>query len=113
LSAAKAKGTQAETAIVNYLNEQGVHAMRNPPQGAKDKGDINIHPYSVVIEVKNHKKFNLADWVDQATTERDNAKAQIGIVWHKRIRKGSPGEWYVTMNGEDFLKLLEKSNIVY
>lgn len=107
MSAAKAKGTAAETAIVNYLNNNDIHAVRNPPQGIKDKGDINIHPYPVIIEVKNHRKLNLSDWLDQAINEKRNAEAKIGVVWHKRIMRGSPADWFVTLTGEDFIKLLK------
>jgi len=105
----KAKGTAEETLVTNYLNDNGILAMRNPPQGAKDKGDINLVSIPVVIEVKNHARMELASWLDEANTEKFNAGAEIGVVWHKRARKGSPGQHYVTLDGESFLVLLKKA----
>jgi Holliday junction resolvase len=107
LSKSKDKGTAAETAIVTFLNEQGITAVRNPPQGAKDKGDINLLTLPVAVEVKNHATMKLAEWVDEAVTEKGNASKSIGVVWHKRLRKGSPGDWYVTMTGQDFIQVLK------
>lgn len=107
MSASKAKGTAEETAVVTYLNSQGILAVRNPPQGSKDKGDINLLNLPVVIEVKNCRTMKLAQWLDEAQVEKSNAKADIALVWHKRIRKGNPADHYVTMTGEDAVKLLK------
>jgi hypothetical protein len=107
MSATKQKGTKAETDIVNYLNSEGIIAFRNPPQGSKDKGDINLPNLPVIIEVKNQRAMKLAEWIDEAVTERDNAQKNIGIVFHKRPRKGSPSAWYCTMTGEDMVKILK------
>jgi Holliday junction resolvase len=106
MSKSKAKGTAAETAIVEYLAKLGVLAVRNPPQGTKDKGDINILGVPIAVEVKNCRTMKLAEWVDESIVERAHANADIGVVWHKRSRKGSPGDWYVTMTGLDFINLL-------
>ena len=108
----KQKGTGAETAITRYLNEKGIRARRNPPHGSLDKGDIELLDYPVIIESKNCKRMELSVWLDEASRERDNANASIGIVWHKRIRTTDPGKWYVTMSGEDLVKLLEKCSIL-
>jgi hypothetical protein len=51
--------------------------------------------------------MKLAEWVDEAVTEKGNASKSIGVVWHKRLRKGSPGDWYVTMTGQDFIQVLK------
>lgn len=107
MSKSKAKGTAAETAIVNFLNEYGISAVRNPPQGAKDKGDINLLKLPVAVEVKNHATMKLAEWVDEVIVEKAHANKAIGVVFHKRLRKSSPGDWYVTMNGWDFLQILK------
>jgi hypothetical protein len=105
---AKAKGTEAETAIVEFLKVNGFpFAERRTTNGANDRGDINISP-DVVIEVKNCKTMDLAGWVDEAITESENANAWLTCVWHKRIRKGHPGDWYVTMDGAVFVEILER-----
>ncbi len=111
MSAAKAKGTMAETAIVRYLNERGVLCVRNPPQGVKDKGDVNLLTLPVIIEVKNHRTMSLAEWLDEAQAEKVNASAEIGIVAHKRLRQGNPAAWYATLTMEDLVTLLKRAYI--
>jgi hypothetical protein len=103
----KQKGTQAETAVVNALLEKGFAAKRNPPMGAADRGDIDMSPLAVVVEVKNQKRTLLSEWLKEAEAEKKNAGADIGVVWHKKIGTTDPMKWYVTMTGEDFCKLLE------
>lgn len=107
MSVTKAKGTTAETAVVRFLNDNGIQCVRNPPQGAKDKGDINLLSLPVVVEVKNHKRMELATWMDEAQAEKANANAKIAIVAHKRVRKGSPADWYYTLSGDDIVTLLK------
>jgi hypothetical protein len=103
------KGTQAETAVVRYLQEHGFpYAERRAKTGRYDCGDINVDP-SVVIEVKNHKAMDLAGWIDQTEVERENGSdALVAVCWHKRPRRGSPGDWYVTMTGAQFAYLLRE-----
>lgn len=108
MTASKQKGTRAESAVVKFLRSYGWDAAeRRTLSGSKDKGDIAGIP-NVVIEVKDCAKQTLGAWVQEANTERTNAEARIGVVWHKRRGKGSPGEWYVTMQGWDFLEILEE-----
>lgn len=107
MSKQRAKGTAAETAVVNYLNAAGFNAIRNPLHGANDKGDIHLDGIPVVIEVKNCVKIELSEWLKEAEAEKLNAKARSGVVWHKRKGKSSPGDWYVTMDGATFLDYLE------
>lgn len=106
MSKAKQKGTAAETAVVNYLKSHGYPDVeRRTMSGIHDKGDI-AGLRSVVIEVKDHIRMELAQWLEEAEAERRNAHASHGVVWHKRRGRGSPGDWYVTMSGEQFLSLL-------
>jgi Holliday junction resolvase len=107
MSKSKAKGTAAETAILRWLQDNGVLVVRNPPAGAKDKGDLAVLDPAITVEVKNHRAMSLAEWVDQAEVERVNAGTDIGVVAHKRLRKGNPKDWYISMSGENFLKLLK------
>jgi hypothetical protein len=108
VSANKRKGTAAESAVVAYLRSLWwPHAERRALNGACDKGDINLsNGCPVVIEVKNHRATDLAEWVDEADQEAAVAHAEFGVVWHKRRGKGSPGDWYVTMTGSTFAELL-------
>ena len=106
MSAARAKGTAWETAIVNYLIGEGfVMAERRALAGALDKGDITGIP-GVVIEAKNCKTINLAQFVDEANVEAINANADVGVAWVKRRGKTSPAEAYVVMSGTTFIELL-------
>jgi hypothetical protein len=103
----KQRGTAWETAIVNFLIENGVrHAERRTLSGSQDKGDIAGIP-GVVIEAKNAARMDVSGWVDEANLERDNAKAEVGVVWAKKRGKTSPGAGYVIMDGNTLIKLLE------
>jgi hypothetical protein len=105
MSAAKQKGTAAETAVVDYLRPQFPNVERRALAGVNDRGDVSGIP-GVVIEIKNCARQELAAWVDEAETERRNAHATVGAVWHKRRGKGNPGQWFVTMTGETFTRLI-------
>jgi len=73
----KQKGTNAETAQVNYLRQRGApHAERRTQAGAHDKGDIAGLP-GVVIESKACKTYDLGGWLAEAHKERDNAAPLI------------------------------------
>jgi hypothetical protein len=107
VSKQKQKGTLAETAIVRYLQENNINARRNPLTGSRDEGDILISgPKTFTLEVKNHRTMDLAQWVDQAMTEKANANTDFGVVVHKRLRKGDPKDWYVTLTLEEFTRLI-------
>lgn len=83
---------------------------RRVKHGTNDRGDIaglRIHGKRVVVECKNHKRMELAEWVDEAETERGNDDADYGIVIHKRrgCGKAKFGGNYVTMTLETFAAL--------
>ena len=103
----KAKGTRAESAVVNYLRQWWPNVERRTMSGSFDKGDIAGLPLGVV-EVKDCKAMQLATWVDEALAETINADADFGVVWHKRARRGSPADWYVTLDGATFVQLLRE-----
>jgi hypothetical protein len=105
----RAKGTGWETAIKDWLAFRGFKARRKPLAGSKDEGDLEIEglPW-LVIEAKNCQKMELASWVDQAVIEAENAGAEVGIVWHHRARKSSPGDAYATMKGDHLFQLLRR-----
>jgi hypothetical protein len=112
MSKSRAKGTFWESAIVNYLRANGApYAERRALGGAQDKGDIAGLP-GVVCEAKSAATVTLAAWLDEATTERDNAGAAIGFVWFKRRGKTSPGQGYVLMDGETLVRLLTEAGYI-
>lgn len=110
MNRSKAKGTAGETSCVNYLSDEGIYSHRKTLSGSSDKGDIAIpiNGGHIVVEVKNEKKTTLSEYVDEANAEAENARALFGVVWHKRRGKGSPGDWYVTMDGKTFIKILNE-----
>lgn len=106
MNRSKAKGTSAETAVVRFLRAIGfAQAERRTLNGILDRGDITGIP-GVVIEVKNCARQELAAWVAEAERERDNDRASLGVVWHKRRGKTDPADWFVTMSGSQFAALL-------
>lgn len=108
MSRQKQKGTLAETQLTAYLQDNGIIAFRNPLSGAKDKGDITIlGDHKIILEVKNHRTMDLSTWVDEAVVEKANAQADFAAVAHKRLRKGSPGQWYLTMTIDEFISLIK------
>lgn len=108
MNRSKAKGTSAESAVVQYLRDMGfIHTERRTLNGHYDRGDIAGVP-GVVIEVKNCARQELAGWVAEAERERDNDRATLGVVWHKLRGKAHPSKWFVTMSGEQFALLLRE-----
>lgn len=109
MSKERAKGTAAETAVVRSLREFGFpHAERRALHGQYDKGDITGIP-GVVVEVKDCARIELAAWLDEAMTEKRNARADVGAVWFKRRGKANADSWYVLMDGEQFMHLLTEA----
>lgn len=105
MNRAKARGTAAESRLVNYLHEQGfTWVERRTLSGANDKGDIAGLP--VAIEVKDHAKLNVPGWVQEAEDEGRNANALAGVAWYKKRGTTNPGEWIVAMKGSEFVKIL-------
>lgn len=105
MSASKRKGTAWESLIVAYLQGAGFpNVERRALTGSQDKGDVAGLP--LVIEAKNCRTTELAAWVDEASAEAKNAGVPVGVVWHHRRGRSSPGDGFVTMRGEDFVTLL-------
>jgi hypothetical protein len=105
----KKKGTAAEVAVIAFLRANGFpRAERRALAGTQDRGDVAGIP-GVVIEIKNHQTAQLAAWIDEALRESgaDTPDYELGVVWHKRARKGSPGDWYISMDAWTFLDFLK------
>lgn len=86
MSKSRAVGTQAETAVVRYLQNWWPAAERRALSGNKDRGDVAGMP-GVVIEVKAAKKLELAAWRRETEVERVNAGATYGLLVVKRPYK--------------------------
>ena len=111
-SSANQAGTKAESDVARHLarelNDDRIE--RRAKSGAKDRGDVGGVRLPgggrVVIEVKDCARIDLAGWVAEAEIERGNDDAEVGVVWHKRRGKSNPADWYVTMTGHTFMRLL-------
>ena len=117
-ASAKKAGTAFETQVAEYLAMKlaDIRIERRAKTGAKDRGDIagvmTVAGGHVVIEVKNHSRDNLPQWIKEAGVERQNdddvtGATVAGVVVHKRHGNGKAGEQYVSMTLETFVTLLE------
>jgi len=105
MSASRRKGTAWESAVVEYLRENGFpQAERRALSGARDRGDIAGVP-GVQIECKAEKSITLATYMDEVKVQTANAGAQLGVAVVKR-RNRSPGDSYVVMPLHAFADLL-------
>lgn len=106
MSAAKRKGTAAETAVALYLQTHGFpHAERRALAGVNDKGDISgCGP--IVFEVKNRREHDLAGWISELRAEIINAKAETGAVIAKKRGTTRVGDWYAILPVELLVELL-------
>lgn len=117
-ASAKKAGTQLETQVAEYLAMKlaDIRIERRAKTGAKDRGDIagvlTVAGGAVVIEVKNHSRDNLPQWIKEAEIERKNddevtGRTVAGVVVHKKHGSNKAAEQYVTMTLETFVVLLE------
>lgn len=111
----KKKGTKWETAVSAYLQSMtGVSWPRQALHGRDDQGDLKGVFYggrSVVVECKDCRRYELAEWIREAVRERDNAGADICAVAFHRNGRGfdtpeKMGGQLVLMTMEDFARLL-------
>lgn len=109
---AKAKGRTWENDVVEWLIDQGVlHAERRRLAGAADKGDIAGIP-GVVIECKHEKAYDPVGWVREAVLEAINAKADIGVVFARQIRRPGAENGLIMMTPGMFMRLLRQAGYV-
>ena len=110
MSKAKQKGTAAETAVVRWLNSNGFPtAERRALTGQLDQGDVTGIP-GVVVEVKNHKSYKIPEWLKETLAEKENAKADIGLLVIKPNGVGDTrvGEWWVVLTLSEAAAILRE-----
>lgn len=112
----RARGTLAETAVVDYLKVHGwPYAERRTLSGSQDRGDVS-GCIGLAIEVKYaNAGMKLGPWLLETGVERLNAGADHGILVVKPLGLGtrSVGSWYAVMIGQDFSLLVAKSITMY
>lgn len=105
----KDKGTDAERAVVRYLQANGFpHAERRALNGSTDRGDITGCP-GICWEVKYRDKMpgdgQLNMWLVETDRERDNAGAEVGVLVVRRhgVGEGHAGRWWAYMRLDSLL----------
>lgn len=116
MSKSKQKGTLFESLVATYLDRTFYPgARRNPLAGKNDVGDISLPgERRFILELKNCAKQSMPEWIKEAKREAatfvgdlaDPAVGAVGVVVHKRHGNNKPAEQWVTMELEDFMKLM-------
>jgi hypothetical protein len=93
------KGTQLETATVNWLREHGFpFARRIVKEGVRDKGDVTLGDgIPVTIEAKNTRSFDLAGAQRELADEMENARHRWGFAIHKKRGTTNVGDYYAVL----------------
>lgn len=119
MSRQRKKGTLMETSVVEYLRKAFGDAegtiCRAAMHGASDEGDIHGLRHRgerIVIEVKNRRRYEPREWLEEAEIERGNADAGYGVVvFHLNgVGTARMGEQAVLMTLETFCKILGAEN---
>lgn len=106
MSAAKAKGTRWETALVKFFGIVGVEAYRPAQSGFKDVGDLHgLAPF--VGQAKDYRSWEVAirEGLDGAEKQKRHARQLYGVAFVKRARR-SAGAGYAVLTVATFARLL-------
>lgn len=113
MSRSKAKGTAAESAVVNALRRLGwPHVERRALSGNVDKGDIAGIP-GVCFEVKDAKTWQASGWLQETIEERGNANATHGILVIKLpgVGHANAEKWLTVMDDAHAFSLYNEANL--
>ncbi len=103
----KAKGREAENAVVEYLNAHGHRTERRRLMGVEDCGDI-AGIFGWVIEVKSEKRIDLPGYLSELAREIKASDKRMaatpvsfnghtGVVIVKKRGTTDVGQWYAVM----------------
>jgi hypothetical protein len=98
MNPSKRKGTDAEVRLLEWLHRNDhPEAVRNPPAGSKDVGDLRLPRIDedIVVEVKSWKDVASAinTGLAELEAEKRNAGTSHGVLVLKRRGTTDPGEW--------------------
>lgn len=102
------KGWAGEAPVLAWFITKGFYrAYRMRTQGAADKGDIGGID-RVVVEVKNHGKYDIPGWMRETAVEKANAEARTAalVVKPRGVGNTKVGEWWTILTLEDYTQLL-------
>lgn len=108
MSAAKQRGTAAETAVVTWLRNYGyTHVERRALNGSKDRGDIAGIP-GWVGEVKAAKTLLIPAWLRELDDEIANASASHGtlIIKPRGVGLTNVRDWWAVQRFGNYISLL-------
>ena len=98
------KGNRAEVEVAKLLRAVGWTAVTSrAARGGYQSGEDIVSNFPCSIEVKNQVRIDLAGWYRQA---EEQAMGKTPIVVHKRVGKGKPEDWWVTLTFGDLLELI-------
>lgn len=104
---AKAAGTRFERLIADcFARLVDDRIDRRVKTGNKDKGDIGGLRHMggrVVIETKDHSRFELGRWIEEMEVERGNDDALAGVVIFKRRGHSDPLDQYVLTTVREYV----------
>lgn len=120
-AANKARGSRFENDTCDWLQAEGIRAKRLPRTGAKDIGDAAFPLQgtgTLVLELKNRKQIDLAQFVKEAELESIHYEMKypseapaFGCAVVKRRQK-SIGESYVVFTLEEFTSFMRHVSAV-
>lgn len=99
----KVRGTQFETAVVNYLKAKGKDAVR-VALAHKDLGDV--HSGKFCIQCKNHKQMKLSEWIKETEIQRIESGKEFGVLVIRKRMDTDIGNSYVVMRLKDFVEVM-------
>ena len=90
------KGYRGERTVRDFYLSSGLPCVRprTTSRTDTDVGDVTGPPW--VTSVKNHRRMDLAGWVDELGHMVRRAELGTGIVVHHRVGRARPDDWYVT-----------------
>lgn len=106
----KAKGAGAEVAVVNYLRAGGFpYAERRRAGASADTGDIVGVSPGLVLEVKNHARLAIPEWLKQLDEERAvfDPPAWAGTLVVKPRGVTNVGDWWAISRFRHWLDLID------
>lgn len=105
-STSRRKGNRAEVEVVRALRDAGYEAETSrATRGGYQSGEDIITDFPMSIEVKNHTRVDLAGWWAQAV---EQAGERLPVVIHKRVGKSRAEDWWVTMDLQTLVRLVDE-----
>lgn len=106
----KAKGREAEKAVVEYLRGKGFPAERRRLTGAADCGDVS-GVSGWVLEVKAERRLDLPGYLRELASEIKAADLALdsdhrGAVIVKKRGSLDASKWYAVLTLEDLVGLM-------